>query len=124
MSLLSCTRYCPHLPHSISRAWDCLIDPSLILLSVLIQGLSALSQYYKFDTRIPLVLVTSSESSSVIGPVGPITLALVAIIYCLTFFIGITLLRLIALAILLHPLRVLQFGLYISKALTLVRVAV
>ena len=35
----------------LSRYWGHLVDPSLILLSVLIQGCIALSQYYKFDTH-------------------------------------------------------------------------
>ena len=58
------TWYCPHLRVVLSRYWDHPVDPSLILLSVLIQGCSALSQSHEFDTRYPLVSVTSSESSS------------------------------------------------------------
>src|SRR5713101_6289638 len=61
--LLSHTQYCPHLRVVLSRYWDHPVDPSLILLSVLIQGCSALSQSHEFDTRYPLVSVTSSESS-------------------------------------------------------------
>ncbi len=36
----------------LSRYWGHPVDPSLILLSFLIQGCIALSQYYKFDTYI------------------------------------------------------------------------
>ncbi len=62
---LTCVPYCSVLHTALtylvvlSRYWDCLVDPSLILLSVLIQGLSALSQYYKFNTHILWVFVTS-----------------------------------------------------------------
>ena len=103
-------QYCPYLPCSISRASGRLVDPSLILLSLVSYKALSPCPLIEFDTCLsPLVFVTSSESSSTIGLASPITIALVAIAYLLTLFIDITLFRLIALAILLHLFRVLQF---------------
>ncbi len=47
----------------LSRCWGHPVDPSLILLSVLIQGCIALSNHRVWYS-LPLVLVTSSKSSS------------------------------------------------------------
>ncbi len=55
--------YCPHLRVVLSRSWDRPVDPSLILLSILIQGCIALSSKSSLILVRPLVFVTSSESS-------------------------------------------------------------
>src|SRR6267154_2882005 len=53
--------YCPYLPRSISRAWGQLVDPSLILLSIVSYKAVVPCPLIKFDTRLsPLVFVTSS----------------------------------------------------------------
>src|SRR6266853_1171326 len=71
-------RYCPYLPHSISRAWGRLVDPSLILLSVVSYKAVLPCPLIEFDTRLsPLVFVTSSESTLVFVTSSSSTLVLV-----------------------------------------------
>jgi hypothetical protein len=57
-----------------------------------------------------LVGLSDPPKSNTIGQTNLFTLALVAIIYCLSLFIGICLFQFVVLAYLLHPLHILDFN--------------